>query len=64
MHVLPAAKAIPKEIVPIVDKPMIQEIVGKIAGAGIQESFLVARCAKNRGESHSGSSDELQAMPE
>lgn len=29
MHMLPATKAIPKEMLPIVDKPMIQYIVDK-----------------------------------
>ena len=30
MHMLPATKAIPKEMLPIVDKPMIQYIVDEI----------------------------------
>ncbi len=35
MHMLPATKAIPKEMLPIVDKPMIQYIVDEIVAAGI-----------------------------
>ncbi len=36
MHMLPATKAIPKEMLPIVDKPMIQYIVDEIVAAGIK----------------------------
>ncbi|WP_312827503.1 sugar phosphate nucleotidyltransferase, partial [Escherichia coli] len=41
MHMLPATKAIPKEMLPIVDKPMIQYIVDEIVAAGIKEIVLV-----------------------
>jgi len=34
---LPATKAIPKEMLPIVDKPMIQYIVDECVAAGIKE---------------------------
>ena len=40
MHMLPATKAIPKEMLPIVDKPMIQYIVDEIVAAGIKEIVL------------------------
>lgn len=40
MHMLPATKAIPKEMLPIVDKPMIQYIVDEIVAAGIKEILL------------------------
>lgn len=35
MHMLPATKAIPKEMLPIVDKPMIQYIVDEGNGANL-----------------------------
>lgn len=38
MHMLPATKAIPKEMLPIVDKPMIQYIVDEIVAAGIKRN--------------------------
>lgn len=38
MHMLPATKAIPKEMLPIVDKPMIQYIVDEIVAAGIERN--------------------------
>lgn len=40
MHLLPATKAIPKEMLPIVDKPMIQYIIDECATAGIKEIVL------------------------
>ncbi len=38
---LPVTKAIPKEMLPIVDKPMIQYLVEECAAAGITEIVLV-----------------------
>lgn len=48
MHMLPATKAIPKEMLPIVDKPMIQYIVDEIVAAGIKEIVLVTHASKTR----------------
>lgn len=48
MHMLPATKAIPKEMLPIVDKPMIQYIVDEIVAAGIKE-ILRNSCVQERG---------------
>lgn len=48
MHMLPATKAIPKEMLPIVDKPMIQYIVDEIVAAGIKEIVLVTHSSKTR----------------
>ncbi|SAC65701.1 UTP--glucose-1-phosphate uridylyltransferase [Enterobacter hormaechei] len=53
MHMLPATKAIPKEMLPIVDKPMIQYIVDEIVAAGIKEIVLVTHSSKNAVENHS-----------
>ena len=38
MHMLPATKAIPKEMLPIVDKPMIQYIVDEDCGCRDQRN--------------------------
>ncbi len=46
MHMLPATKAIPKEMLPIVDKPMIQYIVDEVVAAGIKEIVLVTHSSK------------------
>jgi len=40
-RMLPATKAIPKEMLPIVDKPLIQYIVNECIDAGITEIVLV-----------------------
>ena len=47
MNLLPATKAIPKEMLPIVDKPMIQYLVEECAAAGITEIVLVTHASKN-----------------
>ena len=47
---LPATKAIPKEMPPIVDKPMVQYIVDEIVAAGIKEIVLVTHLEERRGK--------------
>ncbi|STM16391.1 putative UTP-glucose-1-phosphate uridylyltransferase [Escherichia coli] len=48
MHMLPATKAIPKEMLPIVDKPMIQYIVDEIVAAGDQRNPPGNSCVQER----------------
>lgn len=64
MHMLPATKAIPKEMLPIVDKPMIQYIVDEVVAAGIKEIVLVTHASKNAVENHFDTSYELEALLE
>jgi UTP--glucose-1-phosphate uridylyltransferase len=64
MRMLPATKAIPKEMLPIVDKPIIQFIVNECAQAGIEEIILVTHSSKNAIENHFDTSFELEAMLE
>lgn len=45
---LPATKSIPKEMIPIVDTPMIQLIVEEVVKSGIEEIVLIT--ARNKGE--------------
>ena len=52
-RMLPATKAIPKEMLPIVDKPMIQYIVDECVAAGIKEIVLVTHSSKNAIENSS-----------
>ena len=40
-RMLPATKAIPKEMLPLVDKPLIQYVVNECIAAGITEIVLV-----------------------
>ena len=61
---LPATKAIPKEMLPIVDKPIIQYIVDECVAAGIKEIILVTHASKNAIENHFDTSFELEATLE
>ncbi len=46
-RMLPATKAIPKEMLPLVDKPLIQYVVNECIAAGITEIVLVTHSSKN-----------------
>lgn len=64
MHMLPATKAIPKEMLPVVDKPMIQYIIDECVAAGIKEIVLVTHASKNAVENHFDTSYELEVLLE
>jgi len=57
---LPATKVVPKEMLPIVDKPTIQYIVEEAASAGIEEVILITRGLKGSIERHFTPSIELE----
>ena len=57
---LPATKAMPKEMLPIVDKPAIQYIVEEILASGIREILIISGHAKRAIEDHFDSSPELE----
>ncbi|MFP1721444.1 UTP--glucose-1-phosphate uridylyltransferase GalU [Lonsdalea quercina] len=63
-RMLPATKAIPKEMLPLVDKPLIQYVVNECIAAGINEIILVTHSSKNSIENHFDTSFELEAMLE
>ena len=63
-RMLPATKAIPKEMMPVVDKPLIQYIVNECAMAGITEIVLVTHASKNAIENHFDTSFELESTLE
>lgn len=58
---LPATKAIPKELIPLVDKPLIQYVVEEAAEAGIETIVLVTHSAKSALENHFDQQYELEA---
>ena len=60
-RVLPASKAIPKEMMPVVDKPVIQHVVEEAVNAGIKEIILVTRSGKSAIEDHFDKHYELEA---
>ncbi len=63
-RMLPATKAIPKEMLPLVDKPLIQYVVKEAVEAGIKEIVLVTHSSKNSIENHFDTSFELEATLE
>ena len=63
-RMLPATKAIPKEMLPVVDKPIIQYVVNECVAAGIKEIALVTHASKNAIENHFDTSFELEATLE
>ena len=58
---LPATKAMPKEMLPIVDKPTIQYIVEEAIGSGIEEIIIVTGKGKRAIEDHFDNAFELEA---
>lgn len=57
---LPETKAMPKEMLPIVDKPTIQYIVEEIKASGIEQILIISGHAKRAIEDHFDSSPELE----
>src|SRR6188472_950047 len=57
---LPATKANPKEMLPIVDKPLIQYAVEEAIAAGITELIFVTSISKRAIEDHFDSNYELE----
>jgi len=63
-RMLPATKSIPKEMLPIVDKPLIQYVVNEAVAAGIKDIILVTHSSKNAIENHFDRSFELESILE
>ncbi|HFD6507534.1 TPA: UTP--glucose-1-phosphate uridylyltransferase GalU [Staphylococcus aureus] len=59
---LPATKAMPKEMLPILDKPTIQYIVEEAARAGIEDIIIVTGRHKRAIEDHFDSQKELEMV--
>jgi UTP--glucose-1-phosphate uridylyltransferase len=59
---LPATKAQPKEMLPIVDKPTIQYVIEEAAASGIQDVIIVTGRGKNAIEDHFDRSLELEQI--
>ena len=57
---LPATKAQPKEMLPVVDKPLIQYVVEECVTSGIDNIIIVTGRGKNAIEDHFDSSPELE----
>ncbi|MDD2490228.1 MAG: sugar phosphate nucleotidyltransferase, partial [Bacilli bacterium] len=61
---LPVTKAVPKEILPIVDKPTLQYIIEEAVSSGIEEILLITSPYKKVIEDHFDMSYELEARLE
>src|SRR5580765_1595526 len=61
---LPATKAQPKEMLPVVDKPLIQYVVEECVASGIDNIIVVTGRGKNAIEDHFDSSPELESFLE
>ena len=59
---LPATKAVPKEMLPVVDKPLIQYAVEEALAAGIEDIIFVTGRGKSAIEDHFDHSHELQTI--
>ena len=58
---LPATKALPKEMLPIVDKPIIQYVVEELVASGITDIILVTGASKRAVEDHFDYNYELES---
>lgn len=59
-RMLPATKAIPKELLPVYDRPIIEHVVQEAISAGITEIILVTRSGKEAIENHFDANYELE----
>jgi len=61
---LPATKAMPKEMLPIIDKPVIQYVVEEAVASGIKDVILITGGQKRAIEDHFDRSGELEKFLE
>ena len=60
-RLLPATKAIPKEMLPVACKPIIQHVVEEAKEAGFKEIIFITHSSKSSIEDHFDTSYELEA---
>ena len=61
---LPATKTIPKEMLPLIDKPIIQILVEELVDSGIWDIIIITRAGQHALEDHFDSNFELEYMLE
>jgi len=59
-RMLPATKAIPKELLPVYDRPIVEHVVKEAISGGITEIILVTRSGKEAIENHFDANFELE----
>ena len=60
-RMLPAPKEVPKELMPILDKPLIQHVVNEAASSGIKEIIFVTRPGKESVKKYFSINQELES---
>src|ERR1700744_705650 len=60
-RMLPAAKAVPKELLPVLDRPTIQYVVEEAAAGGIDDVLLITSAGKRAIEDHFEPNRELES---
>src|SRR5258706_8523537 len=60
---LPATKAVPKELLPVVDRPVLQYIVEEAAAAAVRDILLVTRRGKTSMRDHFDRRPDLEERP-
>ncbi len=63
-RLLPATKALPKEMLPLVDKPVIQYSIEEAVAGGIEQVIIITSSQKRPIEDHFDHSYELEALLE
>src|SRR5918994_3336751 len=63
-RLLPATKALPKEMLPLVDKPVIQYSIEEAVAAGVEHVVIVTSSQKRPIEDHFDHSHELEQLLE
>lgn len=61
-RLLPATKAIPKEMIPIVDKPALQYVIEEAVEAGIEDILIITNRYKKAIEDHFDNAAELEVL--
>src|SRR3989442_8244300 len=59
-RMLPAAKAVPKELLPILDRPTVQYVLEEAAQAGIDEAIVITSRQKSALQEHFSPNPELE----
>ncbi|MBO5722117.1 MAG: NTP transferase domain-containing protein, partial [Lentisphaeria bacterium] len=57
---LPFTRAVPKEMIPLVDKPVIQYVVEEAAAAGIEDILIITSSGKEAMQNHFLPENELE----
>ena len=56
---LPFTRAVPKEMIPLVDKPVIQYVIEEAAAAGIEDILIITSSGKEAMRNHFTPEEEL-----